>query len=76
MIRNWENMEEEEREMACDYTEYPICPYCGYEYDMDTHMTFEPNNDGKFECYDCGRVFKWTSDIEITYSTEKMEQSE
>lgn len=75
MIRNWENMEEEERQMACDYTKHPICPYCGYEYDSDTHQTFEPGYNGRFECEECGKVFKWTSDVEITYSTEKMEQN-
>ena len=34
--KSWDEMEEEKRESACEYTDYPICPYCGYEHDMDT----------------------------------------
>lgn len=71
--KSWDEMEEEERESACEYTGNPICPYCGYEHDMDTYEIFEPGCYGVERCHNCEKEFNWTSDIEVCYSTSKIE---
>lgn len=70
--KSWDEMEEEERESACEYTEYPICPYCGHKHDYDTFEYFKPDEVGTYECDDCGRVFYYESNISVDYCTKKL----
>lgn len=72
--KSWEEMNENERERACNYSSCPVCPYCGHIHDMDTYEDFEPGREGVEECHNCDKKFSWSSDIEVYYSTEKIEK--
>jgi len=45
------------------------CPYCGYE-DGDS---WDASNSGITECRRCEKEFKYERDIEVTYSSYKLE---
>jgi transposase-like protein len=46
-------------------TDYPTCPWCGYE-----HQDYFEFDDGEYECDVCGKSFKVTVDTNPTYTTE------
>ncbi|AFK87433.1 MULTISPECIES: hypothetical protein [Thermoanaerobacterium] len=49
-------------------TEEMICPYCGYA----NPDSFEfGDNEGERECENCGKMFEYTREIEIRYTTTK-----
>lgn len=53
------------------YNEYTKCPYCNYE-DVDC---FElSDNEGITECPNCGREYEYVRNIEVNYSTYKVER--
>jgi transcription elongation factor Elf1 len=57
-------------EIDCKYTDNIICPHCGEEFldswDIDDDV-------GELACYACDKMFKFTREVEITYSTSKIE---
>ncbi len=48
-----------------DYTNYPVCPYCGHEH--DDYVYAEGSED--YDCEACGEEFSIEPDVEITYTT-------
>ena len=74
--KSWDEMEEEERERASEYTSFPICPYCGYKHELDTYEDFPPGEDNTNFCHNCEKEFNWTSDVEVYYSTSKIESEQ
>lgn len=49
-----------------DYTDFPVCPHCGYaEHD---HWELR-GEDGETDCNACGKPFLWARHTRITYST-------
>ena len=55
-------------EIDHEYTEYVVCPHCGYE-DSDT-WDYEG---GKYYCNACNNPFWVVVNVSVTYSTEKVE---
>ena len=69
-------------EIDNDYTFYAVCPYCGYE-DRDSWEIFRSSKDGdgstaEVECMndDCGRTYKVTLHIDVSYSTEEIDEKD
>ncbi len=48
-----------------------VCPWCGYE-DPDSWELAD--EDGEYECPNCGRVFEYMSEISHTYTSRKRKQ--
>lgn len=70
LAENLKNNEETET----SYEKEIICPWCGYSYEPD----FEDEycyNEGDFEeeCPECEKVFTISTDVDITYSTERFD---
>lgn len=62
----------EENDIEYCYNNEPICPYC----DEELGDAWELEKDeGEIDCGSCGRVFRYTRDIEIRYSTEPVKQN-
>ena len=55
----------------CDYTDEVVCPYCGHE-QSDSWEYEEYHN--PIECGECGKEFKFSRQVEVTYCTWKMEE--
>lgn len=53
------------------YAEGMICPYCGHE-NSDSFEFIE--DEGERECENCGKIFEYTREIEIRYTTTKKEE--
>lgn len=49
-----------------------VCPWCGHHIE-DDEGTFVSEGDGEYTCDECGKVFKFQADIEVTYSTQRKE---
>lgn len=50
-------------------TQEIVCPYCGY-----THSdSWEWDDDGEDICDNCGKMFEYCREHDITYSTNKKE---
>ena len=60
---------EREDEIDHEYTTELVCPYCGYEHSDSWEIAAD---DGEWECPECGQTFRYFRDIEVTYSTQKM----
>lgn len=54
-----------------DYTPEIICPRCGYK-----HTDCSEWSEGLNECADCERAFNMSRDVEVTYTTAKVEAAE
>lgn len=51
-----------------EHTREITCPWCGYEY----HDSWEDSDENEEEeCPDCGGVFSYTREVEVTYSSER-----
>lgn len=50
-----------------------VCPHCHTEWGDSCEYT---NDQGEETCDACGKRFTYTRDIEITYTTEKIEEEE
>ena len=59
--RDWQNEH-------CE-TEYITCPWCGYE-EHDS-WEFAYDSDDAHEYPECGKVFEWERQIEITYMSRR-----
>lgn len=55
-----------------EYTDNIVCPWCGSE-DTDS---WEAADDGKRDCYDCGKPFEYEREVSCSYSTAKLEREE
>jgi len=53
---------------STDYTNEVVCPHCGYTFSDSWEMS-----EGEYNCHDCERKFELTRNVEVTYSTEKVE---
>ena len=62
---------DEETETCCE--DEIVCPYCGYRI-QDDDGYFEREQNGEFECYNCGKTFHYEVDIEVTYSTQRIDK--
>lgn len=49
------------------YTEWIVCPHCGYEH----RDTTDYGDSGSFDCESCDKPFKFEAIYAITYNTEK-----
>lgn len=52
------------------YTDEIVCPYCGYK-ESDS-WEYNHNSDD-MECTGCGKKFHYERNIEVTYTTNKIE---
>lgn len=52
------------------YGEYEcVCPYCGEEASDSWELGSGREEDGEMECGHCNRLFHWSREISVTYST-------
>lgn len=49
-----------------------VCPCCGHRIEDDDGF-FVREQEGEYECYECGKTFHFEVDIEVTYSTQRKE---
>ena len=67
---------ERERQRYVDGEEEPtftdeiVCPWCGYE-ELDSWEA--PDHDDESVCEECGKVFAYEREIEVTYSSRRVE---
>lgn len=47
-----------------------VCPYCGYEHEDSWEYTEDYD---KIPCEDCGKEFKYSREVEVTYSSSRIE---
>lgn len=57
----------EVKQISTQYTTEPICPHCGHR----VRDSWELDEDGTYDCGECGEEFNYTKNITITYSTSK-----
>lgn len=57
-------------EFDCDYTDEPVCPYCGEEQSDFWEMM---DDDGLVDCQECEKEFRYVRITEVHYCTEKKE---
>jgi hypothetical protein len=55
------------KDIDASYTDQITCPYCGDE----RTDSWELGEEGEVECYECGKMFRFTSDVRITYTSER-----
>lgn len=60
---------EENEEIDHDFTDEVVCPWCGYEHSD----SFEFQDTGNKKCPECENEFSFEREIEVTYSTKKIE---
>lgn len=61
---------------SCDETSYIRCPYC-YEQCEDDSYQIANTSEGDyitFECESCGKDFKVKANIEITYTSVRLDE--
>ena len=58
-----------------NYTTHPICPYCGNIERDAWEINFGDGMEGEAEtdCGDCGKTYRVIREVEVSYSTSKME---
>lgn len=67
---------EKERQRYVDGEEEPtftdeiVCPWCGHEQGDSWEA---PDSDEECECYECGKIFAYERDVEVTYSSHRVE---
>jgi len=57
-------------EIDHDYTEEITCPHCGYAMSDSWEMD---SDGGTHDCGECGGEFRYSQDVTIRWSTEKVE---
>ena len=50
-----------------------VCPHCGYEGRDSWELGGGSDETGETECGRCERIFRWSREIEVTYTTEVIE---
>jgi hypothetical protein len=59
-------------EIDHEYTEFIVCPYCGYSHPESYEFGDGGEGDGQDECESCGKEFRWSRMVSISYSTRKI----
>jgi hypothetical protein len=59
-------------EIDHDCTDVMVCPYCGHKHDDSWELKM---NEGEYQCNRCERVFVYSRETRVTYSTEKLEDN-
>jgi len=61
------------KEIDHSNVDYITCPNCGrQDHDSTESLSLHGEQGAKEECDKCGCEFKWTADISVTYTTEKI----
>jgi uncharacterized Zn finger protein (UPF0148 family) len=50
-----------------------VCPYCGYEHDFIGEDYGEQDEEIEQECWNCEKIFIYTTDYTVRFSTEPYE---
>lgn len=53
----------------CFHTKDVVCPWCGYVH----QESYEFPGDGEDECEDCGKRFRYSRTVSVTYTTKRVE---
>lgn len=56
--------------------EYVVCPYCGYEHGDAFEWAAPETEGGLAECDECGRMFVFWAEHEVTYHARDIEGGE
>ena len=56
------------------HTDEIVCPYCGEEQGDSWEWGTGREEDSESECGYCDKTFRWSRNIEVTYTTRKMEE--
>jgi len=59
-------------EIEHENTNEVVCPYCGYEFSD----SWEFDDNGGIECYECNKNFNYNKNISVDYSTSKIKCDE
>lgn len=59
-------------EHATDYTNTPICPWCGHDHYDAFEWGMENGEYEKHDCDSCGKTFEVSCSINVSYCTEKV----
>src|ERR1035437_6197215 len=64
--------------IATAYEREPVCPHCGHEHRDAWEWDFGTGMEGEatFECDHCEKEFVCSREVEVTYSTRKVENKE
>lgn len=59
------------KQIECEQTEYPVCPYCGNEYEdaWELGLTNETPK-AEIDCPDCGEQYDVNGEVTIEYTTK------
>jgi len=60
-------------ELDCWGENEPRCPYCGTEVGDAWELNLDDGDSSMHECDDCGKEFKITASISISYTTTPKE---
>lgn len=66
-----EQDEEQINEIDHEYTDNPVCPYCGREY-VDDEGYFTNEEGFEEECDECGKKFYISANISVSYTSKKL----
>lgn len=58
-------------ETETEYEDDIVCPWCGKRF-RDDDGYFVRKQEGEYHCPECGKLFYFTTDIEVTYSTRRV----
>jgi len=63
----------EHAQKQTDFTDYPVCPYCGHVERDAWEIDFGPGLDGDAEtsCNSCGADYFCSRNVSVTYTTRK-----
>ena len=56
------------KEIDCEFTNMPVCPYCGYEWDDDCEM----NESSSAECPECLKKFRYEVEYSKSFSSRQV----
>lgn len=72
-----EEYDEDALEIDHEYTGEIVCPACGYEFGDSWESFLDgTHSETEEECPECGAKFKVTQNVEVTYSTELIEEEQ
>lgn len=68
------NKKIEAMKIETEYTEEPICPYCGNEESDAWEIDFGIGLDGDTEiyCSDCGKEYHLSRNVIVSYSSKRL----
>mgnify|MGYP002521752005 CR=1 FL=1 len=62
-----------DEETETEYEDDIVCPWCGYRM-QDDDAYFVSEQSGEYDCPECGKMFHFDADIEVTYSTRRVSE--